>query len=217
MLPDDKLSSQPVFGTYLYDLGVELTPALDYKAGGKGIQDPYSGLDYQVWRGRLFEAGTEDSHIVLDGRFSPEFHFFDYPNMVEINFSFDFNMKPMCVFIAREIAVLSNGEEVVEFNAYLYWYDTTINKYDLIFFGNTVKTPKLLIDDPRELESQFYSKSDVCLFYWRSGNLQVRYLRERFTIEHTLKRNVPYIEKVGMTDKLRLQIDFLKTKQDCQK
>lgn len=215
MLPHNELSSKPVTGKFVYDLGVELTPFLDYKAGGVNIQDPTKGLDYQIWRGRVFQPDSPDSYIVLDARYSPEHYFFAYPNIIEFNFSFDFSMRPMAVIVAREIIEIM-GEETEVHNTYLYWFDNTKGRYDMLFLDNLIKTPKLLIDDPREVESDFYSLSDTCLFYWRSGDFFVRYLRDRFTIEHRLKRNIPYIQQIGMNEHYRMQFQFLKTKQECE-
>lgn len=214
MLPDGKLSSQPVAGRMVYDIGVPTTKTLDYKMGGINIQDPSKGLDYQVWRGQILNPASDNSSIVIDGRFSPEHHILTYPFMIEFNFSFDFNMNPMAVFIAREVREI-NGKNVTEYNTYLYWYDTTIPGFTILPFGSSFRTPKLIIDDPRQAESQYYSLSDVCMFYWRSGNLCVRYLRDRFTVETILKRNVPYIEKVGMNEHFRLQWDLLREVDIC--
>lgn len=215
MLPEGGLSQIPVQGRFIYDLGVDLTPTLDYKTGGIAFQDPTKGHDYQIWRGKLLNAGTDNSKIALDGRFNPEQVVLEYPMMFEFNFCFDFSMRPMVVFLAKEIEIIGQYEQVFD-NCYLYWFDNTKGKYDLLFFGSVIKTPKLLMDDPRMVESDFYNLSDVCLFYWRSGNLFVRYLRDRFTVEHLLKRNVPYIERVGMNEHYRLQWDLLKTKQECE-
>ena len=217
MLPENKLSKYPIVGEWVYDLGVETTPTLDYKSGGIALQDTSKGLDYQVWRGRLFSAGTEDSYIVLDGRFSPEFFFFTHPYMTEFNFCFDFNMHPMAVFVATVYRELPNGEILEEPHTYLRWFDTTIGRYDLIELEGTVRTPKLVMDDPRKEESNFYEYSDVCLFYWRSGDLYVRYMRDRFTKDYLLKRNIPYISRVGMSTQTRLQIELIREPTVCKR
>lgn len=216
MIPDNRLSTEPVPGKFIYDLGVETSPVLDYKPGGIAIQDPTKGLDYQIWRGRLLNPASDQSRIVIDGRFSPEFELISYPNIVEFNFSFDFNMRPMAVYLADEIKDV-NGQEVPVTNCYLYWFDNTLDRFDTIELDSSIRTPKLIVDDPREEASLHYSLSDVCLFYWRSGNLCVRYLRDRFTIETILKRNVPYIRRVGMNDKYRLQLDLYRETDTCEK
>ena len=214
MIPSNRLSTEPVPGKMVYDLGVETSPVLDYKPGGISIQDPTQGLDYQIWRGRLLNPGSDQSRIIIDGRYSPEHEVLQYPYMFEFNFSFDFSMRPMAVFIANETLDV-NGQEMPVQNCYLYWFDNTLGDFDLIFLGNVVRTPKLLIDDPRMEESNFYSLSDVCLVYWSSGNLYVRYLRDRFTEAHLLKRNVPYIERVGMNEFYRLQFDLIRKPDVC--
>ena len=215
MLPGNTLSSSPVPEEFLYDMGVEFSPVLDYKAGGIALQDPTKGLDYQIWRGRLINPETNNSTIILDGRFSPEHILITYPNMYEFNFTFDFSMRPMAVFLAKEIQMVGNQEQEFK-NCYLYWFDNTLGRYDLIFLGNVIRTPKILIDDPREEESNFYSLSDVCLFYWESGNLYVRYLRDRFTERYLLKRNVPYIDRVGMNKSYRMQWDMVREAEKCE-
>lgn len=204
MLPDNRLSSEPVRSTWLYDIGVDTTPTLDYKPGGRNIQDPGAGLDYQLWRGRLLNPGSDQSKIVLDARFSPEHQDLAYPYMYEFNFSFDFSMRPMYVFLAKEY---EEGEPVD--NCYLYWFDNTLGKHDLLFMGSNIKTPKLLIDDPREIESDYYNRADTCLFYVEDDNLYVRYLRDRFTIRYELKKNVIPLHRIGMNTNYRLQINLL--------
>lgn len=216
MIPDNRLSTEPIPGRMIYDLGVETSPVLDYKPGGISIQDPSEGLDYQIWRGRLLGPGSDQSRIIIDGRYSPEYEVLQYPFMFEFNFSFDFAMRPIVVFLANEIMDV-NGQEVPVQNCYLYWFDNTLGEYDLIFLGSVIRTPKLLIDDPRMVESNFYSSSDVCLFYWSSGNLYVRYLRDRFTEEHLLKRNIPYIERIGMNEFYRLQIELFRQADVCER
>lgn len=216
MIPENRLSTEPVPGRLIYDLGVETSPVLDYKPGGIAIQDPTKGLDYQIWRGRVFSPNTDQSRIVIDGRYSPEYEILQYPYIFEFNFSFDFNMRPMAVFLANEILEVGGNEVPVQ-NCYLYWFDNTLGDFDLIFLGSVIRTPKLLIDDPRMEESNFYSLSDVCLFYWNGGNLYVRYLRDRFTEEHLLKRNVPYIQRVGMNEYYRLQFEFFRQADVCER
>jgi len=216
VIPENRLSTEPVPGRLIYDLGVETTPVLDYKPGGIAIQDPTKGLDYQIWRGRVLNPSTDQSKIVIDGRFSPEYEILQYPNIYEFNFSFDFNMRPMAVFLANE-TVEVNEQEVPVQNSYLYWFDNTLGDYDLIFLGSVIRTPKLLVDDPRMEESNFYSLSDVCLIYWSAGNLYVRYLRDRFTAEYLLKRNVPYIERVGMNEYYRLQFELFRQADVCER
>lgn len=216
MIPDNRLSTEPVPGRMIYDLGVETSPVLDYKPGGIAVQDPSKGLDYQIWRGRLLGPNSDQSRIIIDGRYSPEHEVLHYPFMYEFNFSFDFSMRPLVVFLANETLEV-NGQNTPVQNCYLYWFDNTLGDYDLIFLGSVIRTPKLLIDDPRMVESDFYNSSDVCLFYWRSGNLYVRYLRDRFTEEHLLKRNIPYIERVGMNEFYRLQIDLFRQADVCER
>lgn len=216
MIPENRLSTEPVPGRLIHDLGVETSPVLDYKPGGIAIQDPTRGLDYQIWRGRVFSPNTDQSRIVIDGRFSPEYEILQYPYIFEFNFSFDFNMRPMAVFLANETLEVG-GQEVPVQNCYLYWFDNTLGDFDLIFLGSVIRTPKLLIDDPRMEESNFYSLSDVCLFYWNNGNLYVRYLRDRFTEEHLLKRNVPYIQRIGMNEYYRLQFEFFRQADVCER
>lgn len=206
MIPGNRLSTEPVIGNYILNMGVKYSKVLDYKLGGVALYDPSLGLNYQIWRGRVFEAGSVNSHVVLDGRYSPEVFFFSYPNIIEFNFSFDINMRPVAVFIAKEQR--TDGSEDVDYNTYVYWFDASIEGYNTTFLGNTIKTPKLLADNN-------YPNNDICLFYWYSDNLCVRYLEERYTIEYVLKRNVPYIDVIGVTDKMRIQIEFLKESQIC--
>lgn len=216
MLPEGGLSLEPVSGRFIYDLGEGESKTLDYHIGGINLQDPSHGFLYQMWRGRVINADTDRSKIILDARYTPEFTLIEHPFITEFNFSFDLSMRAMAVFIALEEEQIGAQTKIME-NCYLYWFDNTLRRYDLVFLGNNIKTPKMIIDDPREKESQYFSKSDTCLFYWRSGNLYVKYLRDRFTEEHLIKRNVPYIERVGMNEFYRIQWDLIREVDTCEK
>lgn len=215
MLPEGGLSTTPIEGRLIHDISEEVSPHLDFKPGGINIQDPTKGLDYQIWRGRLLNPESNRSKIVIDGRYSPEMTLLEYPHISEFSFSFDFTMRPMAVFVANEIEQIGNQQQLFK-NTYLYWFDNTLGRYALIFLGSVIRTPKILVDDARENESGFYSKSDVCLFYWRSGSLYVRYLRDRFTEETLLKRNIPYIESIGMNEHYRLQFNLIREVDECE-
>lgn len=215
MLPDNVLSSEPVVGRFMYDMGIEPTPELDFKPGGIALQDPSQGLEYQIWRGMILNPATEHSRIVIDGRFNPQHELIAVPNIIEFSFSFDFNMRPMCVYVTEDSEVINN-EIFYHQESSLYWYDNTVGRYDTIPLGSSVRTPKLFIDDPRLEATNYYERADVCLFYWQEDNLYVRYLRDRFTIPTLLKRNVLTIKQAGMNEFHRVQVLFQREIKRCQ-
>lgn len=191
MMPDNELSSVPVPYRFVGARSLGITKTIDYEDGGIAIRDPSQGLNYQRWRARLFNAGKEDSYVVLDAREVPETVVLEEPYIEEFSFTFDQNMQPMIAY-------------VVGGNAYFRWYDTTIEDFTVTDLG-AVLTPRVFYDDKRFLGSEGYQRSDVILGYVRDGNLYMRMQRDRYEDEYLLAEDVNPLIKIGFTRGLRVQ------------
>lgn len=191
-LPLNILSSISVPARFSGARAGATSKTIDYEDGGVAIQDASKGLLYQRWRARLFNSGKVDAHVVLDAREVPEFVWLTVPYMTEISFSFDANMRPVIAYVA-------NGQ------AYLNWYDSVPNDYVTTALDAGVITPRVSLDDKRDIASNGYQLSDVILGYVRGGNLYYRQQRDRYTIERLLTTNVKPLIRIGFNRGLRFQ------------
>jgi hypothetical protein len=185
MLPDNVLSSQVMAGDFIGAKAFESSPVVDYEDGGVALNNPSLGLMYQLWTCRL--SGND---VIVSAPEVADTIIFTTSGITEISFTFDSNMNPALAYIQSSVAKLR-------------WYDTTINDFSIISFDSTVRTPKIVLDDKRTLQS---STRDIILAYVKGGKLCARQQRDRFTIEYELT-NALYkgIIKFGMNNKLRLQ------------
>lgn len=184
MIPDNSLSSSSIYGRFINGRSYPVTNFVDYETGGIGIQDPSEGLLYQVWKARL-----ENDHVYISSDNTPEYLIFSGSGITEISFAFDQNMR-------FNLAYVENGESK------LYWYDSSIPAMTITNFGSSVSSPKLTMDDKRELQS---ANNDIIFAYVKSGSLYFRQQRDRFQTEYFLRSGVAKLKKIGMNDKLRLQ------------
>lgn len=192
MMPDGRLSTAPRPSRFFGARSGAVSKTIDYEDGGIAIQDASYGLLYQRWRARLFNAGKDDSFVMLDAREVPEFVWLTVPKMTEISFSFDANMRPTVAYVA-------GGQ------SFLIWYDSIDSTYKTTALAVGVITPRVALDDKRHVGSDGYQTSDVILGYVRDGNLYYRQQRDRYTVERLLKEGVTPLIKIGMTRGLRLQ------------
>lgn len=161
---------------------------IDYELGGIGIKDSSKGSEYQVWRARM-----ENQYVYLSAPNTPEFILLDLPNVTEISFTFDQLMSPTFAYVQAGVAKL-------------YWFDSSINDYKTTVFGADVITPRVTLDDKREMQT---GASDVLLFYQREQKLMMRMQRERFEFEHHLANGVTDgLVKCGMMRNWRVGIQL---------
>ena len=191
-MPEGGLSTAPRPSRFFGARSGAVSKTIDYEDGGIAIQDASDGLLYQRWRARLFNAGKDDSFVMLDAREVPEFVWLTVPKMTEISFSFDANMRPSVAYVA-------GGQ------AFLSWYDSLDSTYKTTALAVGVITPRVTLDDKRYVGSNGYQISDVILAYVRGGNLYTRIQRERYETEHLMATDVKPLIKVGFNRGLRLQ------------
>lgn len=192
MMPGDVLSTKAVPARFFGARSGATSRTVDYEDGGIAIQDPSQGLLYQRWRARLFNAGEIDSFVMLDAREVPEFEWLAVPEMTEISFTFDANMRPAVAYVAA-------GQ------AFLNWYDSASSAYVTTALAPDVITPRVSLDDKRFLASNGYQLSDVILAYVRGDTLYYRQQRDRYLTERALKVGVRPLIRIGMNRQLRMQ------------
>ncbi|WP_444903827.1 hypothetical protein ACJJIU_00270 [Microbulbifer sp. CnH-101-E] len=186
-LPDNALSAQPIFAPFLGGRALPVRAITDYETGGVAIQDTSRGLDYQHWRARVLEDGSE---IVLDAEQVAPFTVITGANITEVSLAFDQNMRPV-------IAYVEGG------TAKLYWYDSSQGAQITTDWPGLI-TPRVTLDDKRPTQLHI---SDVIFAYLKNGDLCYRQQRDRYQSEYVLQQNVPSpgLVKIGLHRQFRLQ------------
>jgi len=183
-LPDDVLSTTPVNAAFIGARALPVTRTVDYEDGGIAVQDPSRGSQYQRWRGRLL-----GENIILDAPEVESFVALSGPDITEISFTFDQNMRPAIAYVQSGVAKL-------------WWFDTVAGEQVVTEYPGAI-TPRVIRDDKRFRHAH---NSDVILGYVRDGALYYRQQRDRFTIERLLDAG-PHVGlvKIGFNVQLRLQ------------
>lgn len=191
MIPGAVLSTEPVLGEILYPDNIPRRRAwYDWELGGIAIQDPSQGLRYQVW-----ECFADNTDVYLKPENGAAFSIFEAAAVTELSFTFDQNMRWLCVYI-------EGG------TCFFRWYDSLAGAYVVTDMGRSIVSPMMTHDDKRPTQ---IAASDAILTYIRGGALYFRAQRERFQIEHLLKTGLMEgvrIANFGMSNKLRLQWDI---------
>jgi hypothetical protein len=185
MLPDNVLSSQVVPGNFTGARAMAVTRYIDYEDGGIALNDSTQGNQYQVWRARLIR-----NQVLLSAQNTAEFVLYEAPDITEISFSFDQNMRPVLSFVQAG-------------RAKIRWYDPVASAQVVTDLPASAITPKVLLDDKRQTQT---SRSDVILAYVRDGGLYYRQQRDRYLVERLLATGITSgILRIGFSDQLRLQ------------
>lgn len=193
MIPNNKLSLQPVEGNYNAPDNLYTSLTEDYELGGKAIQDTSEGLDFQIWKGSVI-----GNVVVLEPQTQGDaVSIFTESNIREFRFTFDQNM--------RWVAATITADKM----AHLHWYDSSVEKYIVTDYPG-VTSIHLSIDDKLDLDVQI-GQSDVIFTYLKGDTLYNRSQRNRFLVEYKLYQLPRYdcmITNFGMTDKRRVQFDI---------
>jgi len=184
VMPDNVLSTVPINAAFSGARALPVTRTVDYEDGGIAIQDPSKGSQYQRWRGRLL-----GDDIILDAPEVEAFAVFSGPDITEISFTFDQNMRPAIAYLQAGVSKL-------------WWFDSVAGAQVITEYPGAI-TPRVVLDDKRFTQT---SNSDVILGYVRDGALYYRRQRDRFTIERLLDAG-PHVGliKIGFNVQLRLQ------------
>lgn len=184
MMPDNVLSTVPINAAFSGARALPVTRLVDYEDGGIAIQDPSRGSLYQRWRGRLI-----DDEIILDAPEVEPFTVLSGPDLTELSFTFDQNMRPAVAYVQAGVAKL-------------WWFDTVAGAQVTTTYPGAI-TPRVILDDKRFTQT---SNSDVILAYVRDGALYYRQQRDRFQTEQLLDAG-PHVGlvKIGFNVQLRLQ------------
>lgn len=191
-MPENRLSTTPVIGSFIGAASKSISNAVDYEDGPIGLSDPTEGMNYQEWRGRV----VNDQILIMSDNTE---EYVEYAGVGISNLSIAFDQNGRLHYIFRE------GE-----NYYLHWFNPQTGLMENKDMGTNIHSPRMTLDDKRIEQS---GRSDIILAYINNtdGSLCMRQQRDRYDVEYVLDAG-PYLglEKIGKADTNRLQ--FLMTK-----
>lgn len=164
----------------------------DYERGGTALNDPSLGLNVKSWK-CFYTKATGDVKIsnVNGGQLSTVFN---APQITELSFTFDQNMRPTFAYVQATVAKLR-------------WYDSVIGATVTDIIPGAVRSPFLALDERRDL---LLGNGDMILAYIRDGAVYYRQQRDRFTQEYLLLDTLPAgtsrIIALGMARNGRFQV-----------
>jgi hypothetical protein len=190
MFPDNVLSTVPRIGQLIEPKDEPFDPRISRHRGGVAIGDSSKGLNFQTWTLQI-----DNDDLKLSTSFSPPTVVLTVPGVSECGLAFDQNMR---IAIAYQLAESSN----------LYYYDSILGAYTTLTIPDG-RFARAITDDVRDV-SNVTNANDVLFFYVLNDVLCMRVQRERFLIEHSLRNVQNYkLEHVGMTNRLRVQMEFV--------
>ena len=189
----------PRYSPYLPPDDIEITPLEDWELGGIALSDGTQGLQVQVWH--LYVTGSATTTAVwVEAPSVPPVQLFALNNITWARLAFDQNMHPVISYVDA-------------YGPGFWWYDPVAQGTIFTSLPSTVTTSCLTMDDPRALPPSL-GPPDVVMCYVNLGTLCYRLQRERYATEHIWYTNInllignPSVNKIGMNNSLRLQIDI---------
>ena len=190
-IPEDRASTAPVIGNLLPPADRFRPDLTAYHLGGIGIQDPSQGLEVQVWVAQGYANRVD---VFPENDPAAAVTFVSGATRVEfVALAFDQNMRPVIAYTDAGVTKL-------------FWYDSSAADYVTTEYP-TAQSPFCVMDDTRP-SATLTGRNDV-LFFYIDGGLKYRQQRDRYQTEYTLSAvSSGRIARAGMTDALRLQIEF---------
>lgn len=192
MLPDNALSTRPIYGAFL--VPDKSDPLVDYEMGGINLLDTSQGLWVRLW-----VCFYENGWIKIKSD-DYTYSLIQTENVKHLSLAFDFNMHAM---ITYTIEVTEGATKYHE--AYLYWYDSAQAAQITTKYGRDYTYPQLGLDDHRLEQS---ANADIIFAYIKNNNLYYRQQRDRFLIERLFYENLDeflQLRQIGLNRKNRFQ------------
>lgn len=177
MLPDNTFSDTAHIAGFTFPVK---TPApvdklQDWELGGVGLNDPSQGLMVKVWHCLLeIDRDTGVGSVYVEAPGWPKDFLFSGAGISEVAMAFDQNMNPF-------IAYMQGAD------AKIYWYDPTATAMVHTTLPAGSYDLRCSLDDKRQFN---VGDSDIILSYIRAGTLYMRYQRDRYAVEYTLKTGI---------------------------
>lgn len=199
MNPAKSLIQPAIINAYLSPDELPVTPLEDWELGGIGLFDPSQGLEVQTWHMTVQGTGLTTS-VWVSAPNTPDTKLFDLAGVTWARLAFDQNMHPVVSYMASGFAGF-------------YWYDPTIPGNTFTALPTTAINPCVTMDDKRAVQT-LLGNNDVVMTYVSGPNLYYRLQRDRYGVEYVWYSNItnilsnPFVNKIGMNDSLRLQLDI---------
>ena len=197
MIPQGRLSTIPVLGNYLPPEDSVFYALVSNELGPIAIEDTSEGLTYQNWV-LSWDAASGD-FIALAEITGESVVVLTVADVNYLTFTFDQNARITITYTT--------------ISSYLYWYDTSLGQTVTTDLGADVISLSISLDDKRSTKNV---ANDMLLWYTKDLNpfghtLYMLRQRDRFLTEYTMETGIekPYIQNIGMTDELRVQIAIL--------
>lgn len=189
MVPNKQLSTNPVPGTLLFPDNKDWSPLVDWEYGGVALGDASQGLTLHAW-----SAAVTPSGISIGSDTVAPVEWLTIGGVTEVALAFDQNMNPAVAYVTSD-------------GAFLRYYNTSISGYTTMQLEDGAVTPRLTLDDKRQLT---LASSDIILLYLVGDTLFFRAQRDRFAVAYNLGIvDGSGLRRVGMSDQNRLQIEVV--------
>ena len=198
MNPAVVLVDPAIISSYIPSDGKDITDTTDWQLGGIGLSDASAGLEYQDWFLEVRGVAAATS-VWVSAANTPAVQLFALPNITWARLAFDQNMHPVVSYVS-------------ETGPGFYWFDPTIPGNTFTALPSSVVKPCVTMDDKRALQT-LLGKNDVVMCYVNSGDLCYRLQRDRYLVEYVWYNSInliianPYVNKIGMSEGLRLLIE----------
>jgi hypothetical protein len=196
---DGQLSTTAISASFRAPRDTKRIYGEDWALGGVAFNDPTQGYEIYEWR-CLVNPSTNQAFVGVPGVIADTL-FYTLPEAFrEVAFSFDTNMQPIIGWVGASLACVFR------------WYDPTLPGYTNVTLPAGSFSIRIDLDDHRIGQNSII---DTVVTYMRAGTLYYRLLRDRFTVEYTLRTGLAAYEigQFGMNKKLRLQWQMVQLPQ----
>lgn len=185
-MPQNVLSTTPIFAPYIDGETIEFDPLTDSEMGGIALRDASQGLRVQQWTVRV--SGND---VLLGAPSVPETVQFSAPGITEVSLAFTQNMDPAIAFVLDGAAVL-------------WWFDTLAQQQVFTALPAGARNPRITLDDKRREQS---NTSDIIMGFLLGDGLYMQRQRDRFGVTYLLYNGLVgrTLEKIAMNRGMRLQ------------
>ena len=192
---ENRLATTPSPAEFINAGAIDTSSRLvDHEDGPVALQDTSQGLLYQVWTAKVIgydiwlSAPNYPAQVLASGE-----------SISDVSIAFSQNAQLHYVWVDKEVT-------------YLRWWDGAASQYTVTSYGDTMRTPKVTLDDHRPQQT---GQSDVIFAYVKKSDngLYFRQQRDRFLTEHLLDAG-PFISIERMYFNTGNALQFLLTRGD---
>lgn len=191
MLPQDTVSTPPVYAPFLVPDAEDTALAVSLEEGGVAINDPSEGRQVQTWRAWV-EGGTS-VRCGPEPDPEPGTELFVGVAITAVSIAWDTTMAPTVAYFDEGVLKLR-------------WYNSLTEAFQTDDYTGCT-SGKVSTDDKR---SSIEGSSDVIFAYTLDGVLYWRQQRDRYLIEYTAgPSGVQVLRTIGMNSGNRFQFELV--------